>query len=379
MFTRLQLRDIQATDARGEYRFSDYMALRLVATGLGVALIAAIALLWCHWEEVLVALAIAGARAAEGVSDVAYGLLQKSERLDLVSRSMMIKGLASLVGFAGMVYLTKSLIWGVVATMVACAALMVLYDMPNARRIMRSQGIVEKLDRASLWSGRLPALRRLAWLALPLGIVSLLDSLNVNVPRYIIQAHLQSAALGYFVAMTSVIVAGNIIVGALANSATPRLSRSYVHDIAGFTRLVWKLVKFGAILGGGFLLISLLLSRQLLTLAFTSDYARHPEVFIWLMVAAGLGYVARFLVYSMTAARQLKAQTPLYALTLGAIGGLSAWLIPAYGLLGAAWAVCGGMLVLLAGALAVNLHAIRKRSALAAPGEPQPSLPTDWA
>jgi hypothetical protein len=45
-----------------------------------------------------------------------------------------------------------------------------------------------------------------------------------------------------------------------------------------------------------------------------------------------LGFVARFLVYSMTAARCLKAQTPLYAVSLAVVGALS-W--PHYRLNGA--------------------------------------------
>jgi O-antigen/teichoic acid export membrane protein len=211
-----------------------------------------------------------------------------------------------------------------------------------------------------------------------LGLVALLDSLNVNVPRYIIQARLGTAALGYFAAMSYIIVAGNMAVGALANSATPRLSRAFVNDVPPFTRLVWKLVLFGLALGGGVLIVAILFGRQLLTLLYKAEYAQHVDVFVWLMPAAGIGYVARFLVYSMTAARYLRAQAPLYALTLGGVGALSFWLIASHGLLGAAWAACGGMLLLLLGAVALNLHAIRARSAATRAEVTQPSLPTDW-
>ncbi len=39
MFTRLQLRSIQATDARDEYRFGDYLSLRAVSTIACLAII----------------------------------------------------------------------------------------------------------------------------------------------------------------------------------------------------------------------------------------------------------------------------------------------------------------------------------------------------
>jgi len=44
MFTNLQLRGIQATDAKGDYVFSDYLGLRLIGTGLALLIIAGITL-----------------------------------------------------------------------------------------------------------------------------------------------------------------------------------------------------------------------------------------------------------------------------------------------------------------------------------------------
>jgi O-antigen/teichoic acid export membrane protein len=144
-------------------------------------------------------------------------------------------------------------------------------------------------------------------------------------------------------------------------------------------RLAWKLVQFGVVLGGGAVIVALLFGRPLLAFFYTPEFARNADVFVWIMVAAGLGYIARFLVYTMTAARYLKAQAPLYASALAAISVLSWWLVPIHGLLGAAWAICVGMTVLVLGALAVNIHAVRTRSAAVAAEQLQPSLPTDWA
>src|SRR5436305_1160496 len=45
MFTNLQLRGIQATDARREYAFGDYLSLRLAMTALGLTVVTGFALL----------------------------------------------------------------------------------------------------------------------------------------------------------------------------------------------------------------------------------------------------------------------------------------------------------------------------------------------
>ncbi len=79
MFTNMQLRLVQATDAREEYRFRDYLSLRLMANavalpgdcrgGAGRALPA---------ETLAVILLVGLAKCAESVSDVIWGLWQKA-------------------------------------------------------------------------------------------------------------------------------------------------------------------------------------------------------------------------------------------------------------------------------------------------------------
>ena len=51
------------------------------------------------------------------------------------------------------------------------------------------------------------------------------------------------------------------------------------------------------------ILVALVLGHELLTVLYRPEYAEHTAVFVWLMVAASVGYVASFLGYGMTAAR----------------------------------------------------------------------------
>ncbi len=363
MFTNLQLRNVEATDARNEYRFGDYLSLRLLGSGLALAVIAAIAFAAGYRMEVmLVVFAVALAKAVESISDVIYGRLQKSERLDRVARSMMLRGPGALAALAAMIVWTHNVALAAVGILCAWVVVLLVYDLPNVRRVAAAESAESGRGGEAGASPRPSVIRRLAWLSLPLGVVGLLDSLNVNVPRYVIERSLGEAALGHFAAMAYVMVAGNMVVAALAHSAAPRLSRCYVTDIAAFKRLVWKLVQFGAMLGMAMVVVAVAFGRPLLTVLYTPEYAAHAHVFSWLMVAAGLGYVARFLVWSMTAARCFKAQAPLYVVALLTLGGLCFWLIPVHGLLGAAWAICMGMTVLLIGSMLVNVYAVRAQA-----------------
>jgi len=92
MLTNLQLRAVQATDARHEYRFADYFTLRIVATLLGILVIVGIAGITRYDlpTKTLIVL-VACAKAVETISDVIAGHLQKMERLDKVARALMLR------------------------------------------------------------------------------------------------------------------------------------------------------------------------------------------------------------------------------------------------------------------------------------------------
>jgi O-antigen/teichoic acid export membrane protein len=356
MFANLQLRSVQATDARREYRFGHYLALRLLTTALAILVIIGIVFGGGYRQETaLVILAVGASKAFESISDVVYGLLQHHERMDRIAHSMMIRGLLSLSALGAAVYLTRSVFWGATALAVVWAILLIAYDLPNGGRVLYVWG-GESLR--PCWD--LPELVRLAWLSLPLGFVMMLISLNTNIPRYFIQHYLGERELGIFAAMGYLMVAGTTVINALGQSASPRLAVYYAGlDLEAFWRLVGRRVGLGAALGAAGILVALVLGRETLTALYRPEYAEHTAVFVWLMVAASVGYVASFLGYGMTAARYFRPQLPLFGLC-GAASALGClWLVPRFGLMGAAWAGLASQIVQLIGGVVINAHAAR--------------------
>ncbi len=357
MFTNLQLRLVQATDPRDEYVFRDYLSLRLVTSLLALLLIAGVALVGQYRAETLAVIVLVGvAKCVESVSDVIWGLWQKRERLDLISISMMIKGPASLLAMWALLVWTKSLMVTCVGMVAVWTGLLLTFDVGFARRVLAARREPVRRDGRP----RHAVLRQLTWLALPLGVVGLLDSLNVNVPRYCVARQLGEAGLGYFAAVAWIMVAGNMVVGALAQSASAELSRRYVQDLPGFLRLLWRLVAFGAALGAAGIVLAMSLGREILSLLYRAEYAAQSNVLVWVMVAAGLGYVARFLIVGTSAARSFRAQAPLYAFALAVVAAGSKLWVPRAGLVGAAWALSAGAAAMLAGAAFILARALRR-------------------
>ncbi len=361
MFTNLQLRTVQATDAKQQYLFSDYLGLRLLGTSLALVVIVAITLMSGYaWETSLIILLVGLAKAFESIRDVFYGLIQQHERMDRMAISLMIKGPLSLLLLAMGVYISGNLVWGVLGLVFAWAGVLLGYDVRSGIYILSSNNSNSQTRKLQpRW--HLQTLRKLVWLALPMGFVMMLISLNTDIPRYIIAGYLGERELGIFAALAYLMVAGNMIVNALGQSASPRLAKYYAAgNGAAFRTLMVKLVGVGAVLGGIAILLAMVAGRQILTLVYRPEYAQQLNLFVWLMVAAGIGYVASFLGYGMTSARYFRIQMPLFTAVTGTSAIACLWLIPTWGLQGAAIALILAAIVQLGFSLGVIFHALRK-------------------
>lgn len=177
-------------------------------------------------ETVAVILAIGIGKVFDSISDIFWGFFQLHERMDYVAKSMMLNGIFSLVALSCAVYITHSVLLGAVAWSAVSAANLLTYNVPAALRF--SSSARSSTGSYSLRPRLAPAKSfKLARLALPLGVVMLLISLNSNIPRYVIQAHYGEWELGIFAATAYIMVAGTTVVSALGQSASPRLAKLY--------------------------------------------------------------------------------------------------------------------------------------------------------
>jgi O-antigen/teichoic acid export membrane protein len=124
--------------------------------------------------------------------------------------------------------------------------------------------------------------------------------------------------LGLFSALGYVIMVGTMIIGALGQSAIPRLALYASQSKTGeFRRLSNRLLLIGMALGLLGVLTALAFGRQLIAAIYGSEYAQNLQVLVWLTVAAACGYMASFGGCCLTAARHFRIQLPLFTVVTG--------------------------------------------------------------
>ena len=355
MFTNLQLRIVQATDVKQQFLFSDYLALRLISTGLALLTITIISFFSGYGGEIsLVIFLIGVAKTFEAISDIFCGLIQQHERMDRIAISLMIKGPLSLLLLGIGVYLSGRVSWGVLGLIFTWVVVLFSYDIRSGLLIIKQRSKLQPR-----WHKK--SLIKLTWLSLPLGFVMMLISFNANIPRYFIERYLGVRELGIFAALAYLMVAGGMVINALGESAIPRLAKYYAEgNHKAFRNLLLKLLGIATVLGGIGVLVAVIGGRPILTLLYRPEYGEQTTLFICLMVVAGINYMSSFLGYAMTAARYFRMQIPLF-MTVASISGIACfWLLPKLGLLGGALALLLGSITQLIISVGVIIYILYK-------------------
>ena len=344
MFTNLQLRAVQATDARRQYWFVDYVSLRLVMTSLAALLICLVVSTGHYLREtVQIIAAVAASKCIESFSDILYGLFQKEERLDKIAISFILRGLAAVAVLTAVLYRTRSAFWGFLAVTGMWAVILVAHDIPFAWKMVRRQTgePIQPLPfLRSLCAPERTRLRlHLIRLAFPLGIGMVLCSLNVNVPRYFVHAYMGERTLGVFSALAYPVAAILTVVDALGHAAIPRLSKYYsAGRIEAFRVVLLKLISVAALIGTVGVLAVMLFGHQLLSLVYRPEYSEHVNVFIWIILGGAVGGVATLLMYGLTSARRFTIQIVLLGIVVVTSAICCLVLIPRVGLVGTGYA-----------------------------------------
>jgi O-antigen/teichoic acid export membrane protein len=361
----LQLRVVFVTDQESKFPAGEVLGLRLMLSALAIVILVATCKIAGYGVQTTAVILIVGvAQLLDCLSENYYAISQKNERMDRIAKSQIFRSLLSLTLVSLALHFTHSLMWGVVGYVISRSTILLTYDSARgtfalAGRPQANEGFLERIH--PYWNLRKQL--GMAWIALPLGAVTVLGSLNANMPRYFIEKTFGPADLGIFSALNYIPVAAVMVCTALGYAAFARLSKLYfAGDLAGFKSVLGKAVAVCGGMGLAGLLGSALLGRQILTILYRPQYAEHVDLLLWLMAVGAVACVASCMGCAMSAAGQFRQQVPLFMVVTGSSFVACYFLIPWRGLQGAALAALVSMCVQLIGTIFIVYRALQKRA-----------------
>ncbi|MBK9168938.1 MAG: lipopolysaccharide biosynthesis protein [Bryobacterales bacterium] len=338
MLAGLQLRALLATDAGRRTPLADYWGIRLASTGAAL-LVLFVLMSACGYGAATLAVgaAVVVAKAFESLSDLVHGIYQQRNRMDCLGASVALRGLASLGTLGGLYWYSGNLLLACAGLALVSAGAFVC-DLRQAKRLDGGESFRPRFSPSS-W-------RHVLRFAFPLGVTMLLISLQINLPRLLIERWVGRGDLGIFAALAWVTMAGGLLVQALGTAASPRLAAAHVRgDRVEFRKLGTNLLLGASGLGllacgaaAGF-------GDRLLHAVYGPDYGVHGSLFVWLAAAAGVSWVSSALGYAATASRRIRLQPAAQAMTVIVLLAGCWLLVPGFGLAGAGWAIFAAAVV----------------------------------
>jgi O-antigen/teichoic acid export membrane protein len=308
LFTNLQLRCIQAGDAREAHAFGTYFVLRLITAPIAIVIIALVALVG-HWSTstALVIVCVGLFKSVESFSDLAYGLFQHHERMDYIARSLMLRGPLAALVLGLTFYVSRSLAWSCFAVAVGWLIVLLINDRATAVSVLLESCGGPNPTQWIQW--KTSEVVRLVRTGIPLGAIATIWTLNANVPRYLIAHRFGERELGLFGAIAYIHIAGTTLVGALGQSAIPKLAGYYAGgDRDAFRSLLYKVLAVTGAIGLAGIAFAATCGRPFLTAIYSSAYGTYYGVFTFQMVASCCAYIVSVLECALNSTRLFDAQ-----------------------------------------------------------------------
>jgi len=340
MLLTLRLRTAQVTDAKREFEFRDYYTLKLITSFLMILIISAVGFVFYNIEVAFVTACLGLGYAVLNFREVFLAEMQKAERMGVMSVSRVLQSILSVILFSIIYFYTRNIALSILGLAISRGTVLFLYDIPITKKII-SEHYGASLVGTSIFAIQLDwgKIWKLVRLTIPLGIVAWLNTLLVSIPRLILDKQSGTGELGYFVALSALMIVGSILVQALGQVVSPRLAKYYVSNIGAYKRLVLKLLTISSLIGVAGVVVSVVAGEHILVFLFKPDYASYTSTLNYLMIAGFGLWVFSSMITSLNAARKFKIQILIYILCVLSCFVSSVLLIPKWGISGACWSL----------------------------------------
>lgn len=306
MALEMQLRNFYITDQNNDFSLGDYFTFRVLTNIIGVICLFFSAL-YLRPDYFAIILVVTLIKVFESQLDLIYGVYQKNNRLDYVAYSRILRGVIAVLIVSTISLLFKNILYSLIAYFFTWVLLYFLYE----RRQVVSRGFINENEMRLVltkWSKMKPLLV----LCVPMFFSIFIDKYYLNYPRISVEKILGLKMLGIFGSLIYFKSLGGQFIASLAQSAIPKLS-IYVGEkkISSFSKLLFKMILVGALIGLVLSLLSYLGGKPLLKLLYTEEYANYANVLSIILLGATVTFSYIFLATALTCIRKQWIKLPI--------------------------------------------------------------------
>lgn len=329
-------RTFQVTDKNKKTTDSDYFYLKIVTCA--VMLVAGLGFCFLRGyagDKFIIIMFLIIFRALEAITESAYAVIQKKDRLYQVGRSLFMKAIGSLIGFFTIDYLTRNIALSCMMIILVNLLIMGFYDFPK----LRKTGFYFQ-----------PFAGRKVWYLLQIGFFTFgftfLNLYIVNAARYVLDSTASDSAQTIYgiVAMPATVL--SLIGQYLIQPFLTNLKKFFATDAQKFQSLVLKLGL--AMFGAGILcvLAAWVLGIPVLELLYAIDLDGNLPCLLLIMIGGVFSALVLVISTALVTMRRTGDQFWIYCAASLAAFVLSQIFVATNGILGACLSYMLSMMLL---------------------------------
>ena len=302
MFTNLSLRSVQATDVLSQYSFTEYLSFRSLTLVVAIFVASLFAYFSGYERDVfLVILVLTTIKVFESISDVYFGMYQRSEKMEMIGRSLIYRSFLSITIAVVASIVFRDLIVILCSVVVTYLIVLMLFDMRRLdERAALGLNIFGKKARVTY--------KRLLIITFPLGVTLCINVLYQGFPRMLLAKYHGVELLGIFSGISYLIVVGSTVINAMGQSAIPRLAKYAKKGQNDFDKLLSKLFFMSMVVGVLGILFAAVFSDLFLSFVYSSEFLGQRKLFVLLMVLALIMYMSGVAGSALTSMQCFKEQ-----------------------------------------------------------------------
>ena len=298
-----KIRTFQVSDLAETYSSSDYIGFRIVTTAASLVAMLVYSIATCTTEEIPSIIAYGLFSCGPVFVDVLHGIDQKHNRMDFIGKSLIVRGIASLLSFSIGMAVFGSLFISLCSMTVLTFLVIALYDFPATK----------KLDKGLKPCFSKKRLTGLAVTCLPLVLALLLGNAAPSISRQMLSSLYGTSNLGIYASVAAPIA---IVQMGAQYIYSPLLGKfaEYSFEKKGmpFIKLLVKTIAAIAFLTIILVVLFLALGEPLLTILYGESIAGYAYLLPPLVLCTSITALVWFSGDLLVVIRKIKANLLLY-------------------------------------------------------------------
>ena len=335
MIASYGVRGYQISDIKDKFSQSDYFTHRIINIIATVVIISLFCVFAGYGLAAITVVAYLFFKLTEVLTDLYHGIDQKNDRMDIIGKSGIIKGVAGLAAFLALYYLSRNLLAAVMAMFAVTMIATVIFDYKQAKQFGKIKFALNKNAYISLQKECFSPF-----------VYSVCMSLIAALPRLYFENSHGVEMLGIYSSIATPAVIVQLAVSYLFMPLITLFTRYYNDKDRRFIRLFLAVSAIIAALCSVAVILSGFIGKPMLVFLFNPDVAEYSRIFITTVISSFLVGMIFFLFALLIVMRKMKTVFVCSITGVAAIIAASVAAINAYGIDGINYALIGAYLLM---------------------------------